>query len=76
VFAVESAAMYDPEARQSKLMEEKAAPVKVSGEFTFGAITPFDAEDARQGYANIYADFYISRRVQHDHDRARWWLPF
>jgi len=59
VFAVESAAMYDPEARQSKLMEEKAAPVKVAGELTFGAITPFDADDARQGYANMYADFYI-----------------
>ena len=56
VFAME---MYEPEQRAAKLAQEKAAPVKISGEFTFGAITPFDAVKGNIGYANMYADFYI-----------------
>jgi hypothetical protein len=53
-FAVE---MYEPEQRLAKLAEEEASPLKVSGEFTFGFITPFDSEKAAIGFANSYADF-------------------
>jgi hypothetical protein len=54
VFAVD---MYDPEQRLAKLYDEKASPVKLSGEFTFGFITPFDSEFAGVGFANAYIDF-------------------
>ncbi len=53
VFAME---MYEPEARAAKLMEEKASVMKASGEFTFGAITPFDAVNGAIGFANMYVD--------------------
>lgn len=53
VFAME---MYEPEARAAKLLEEKASVLKVSGEFTFGAITPFDAAKGNIGFYNMYAD--------------------
>jgi hypothetical protein len=53
-FAME---MYDPDQRLAKLAEEKAAPIKVTGEFTFGFITPFDSDFASVGFANAYVDF-------------------
>jgi hypothetical protein len=53
-FAME---MYEPEQRLAKLADEEATPLKVSGEFTFGFITPFDSEFADIGFANAYADF-------------------
>jgi len=49
--------MYDPEQRNAKLQEVKASPLKVSGEFTFGMLTPFDSDFASIGYANAYVDF-------------------
>jgi hypothetical protein len=52
-------AMYDPEQRAAKLAEVKAAPLKMSGEFTFSTMTPFDAVDGAIGYANMYADFVL-----------------
>ncbi len=60
-FAVPAFAMdmYDPEQRLAKLSEEKASPLKVSGEFTFGFITPFDSEFANIGFANAYMDFFV-----------------
>jgi hypothetical protein len=54
VFAME---MYDPEQRLAKLYDEKASPVKLSGEFTFGMITPFDSDYAGVGFSNAYVDF-------------------
>jgi len=51
--------MYDPEARAAKLAEVKASPLRVSGEFTFGAITPFDAATANSGFYNMYVDFTL-----------------
>jgi len=51
--------MYDPEQRAAKLAEVKAAPLKVSGEFTFSTITPFDAVDGAIGFVNMYADFVL-----------------
>jgi hypothetical protein len=56
VFAME---MYDPEQRLAKLYDEKASPVKVSGEFTFGMLTPFDSDYAGIGFSNAYVDFHI-----------------
>ena len=53
-FAME---MYDPDQRLAKLAEEEASPLKVSGEFTFGFITPFESEKASIGFANSYVDF-------------------
>jgi hypothetical protein len=53
-FAME---MYEPEQRLAKLADEEATPLKVSGEFTFGFITPFESETAAIGFANSYADF-------------------
>jgi hypothetical protein len=53
-FAME---MYDPDQRLAKLAEEKASPLKVTGEFTFGFITPFDSDFASVGFANAYVDF-------------------
>ena len=52
-----AANMYDPEARNAKLAEVKASPLKASGEFTFGMLTPFDSDFAGLGYANAYVDF-------------------
>jgi len=49
--------MYDPEQRNAKLQEVKASPLKVSGEFTFGMMTPFDSDFAGIGYSNAYVDF-------------------
>jgi hypothetical protein len=56
VFAME---MYDPEQRLAVLAEEQASPVKVSGELTAGAITPFDSDSADVGFANSYVDFNV-----------------
>jgi len=52
-----AASMYDPEQRNAKLAEVKASPLKVSGEFTFGMLTPFDSDYAGIGYSNAYVDF-------------------
>jgi len=52
-----AASMYDPEQRNAKLAEVKASPLKVSGEFTFGMLTPFDSDFAGIGYSNAYVDF-------------------
>ncbi len=52
-FAME---MYDPDQRLAKLAEEKAAPLKVTGEFTFGFITSFDSDTSSVGFANAYID--------------------
>jgi len=49
--------MYDPEQRNAKLAEVKASPLKASGEFTFGMLTPFDSDFAGIGYSNAYVDF-------------------
>jgi len=54
VFAMD---MYDPEQRLAKLYDEKASPVKLSGEFTFGMLTPFDSDYAAIGFSNAYVDF-------------------
>jgi hypothetical protein len=54
VFAMD---MYDPEQRLAKLYDEKASPVKLSGEFTFGMLTPFDSDYAGVGFSNAYVDF-------------------
>jgi len=54
VFAMD---MYDPEQRLAKLYDEKASPVKLSGEFTFGMLTPFDSDYAAVGFSNAYVDF-------------------
>jgi hypothetical protein len=51
--------MYDPEQRSAKLAAEKAAPVKIGGEFTFGGITNFSAEEANSGFANMYVDISL-----------------
>jgi hypothetical protein len=56
VFAME---MYDPEQRLAKLYDEKAAVLKMSGEFTFGMITPFDSDFAGVGFSNAYVDFTL-----------------
>jgi hypothetical protein len=56
LFAME---MYEPEARAAKLMDEKASVMKASGEFTFGAITPFDAAKGNIGFYNMYVDFTL-----------------
>jgi hypothetical protein len=53
----QSVGMYDPEQRNAKLAEVKASPLKVSGEFTFGMLTPFDSDYASIGYSNAYVDF-------------------
>jgi hypothetical protein len=52
-----AANMYDPEQRNAKLAEVKASPLKASGEFTFGMLTPFDSDFAGIGFANAYVDF-------------------
>ena len=52
-FAME---MYDPDQRLAKLAEEKAAPLKVTGEFTFGFISSFDSDTSSVGFANAYID--------------------
>jgi hypothetical protein len=51
--------MYDPEQRAAKLAAEKAAPVKIGGEFTFGTITNFTAEESNGGFANMYVDISL-----------------
>jgi len=53
-FAME---MYDPDQRLAKLAEEKASPLKITGEFTFGWITSFDSDTSSVGFANAYMDF-------------------
>jgi len=53
-FAME---MYDPDQRLAKLAEEKASPLKITGEFTFGFITNGDSDYASVGFANAYMDF-------------------
>jgi hypothetical protein len=51
-----AASMYDPENRAAKLAAEKAAPIKIGGEFTFGAITDFTPAEGTSGYYNMYTD--------------------
>jgi hypothetical protein len=53
------AAMYDPDQRNAKLQNEKAAVVKIGGEFTFGSITNFTANQSRGGFANEYVDISL-----------------
>jgi len=49
--------MHDPDQRLAKLAEEKASPLKVTGEITFGMITNFDSDTSSIGFANAYIDF-------------------
>lgn len=51
--------MYDPEQRAAKLASEKAAPVKIGGEFTFSTMTTFDAPEGAGGFYNMYVDISL-----------------